>query len=246
MLLPWLCMGAFGCWENSWRGAVYPQKRSLGNVVGAAGVVVLSVLCKRLGWPRFQYLCVSMFVNRECGSIKGKCGVIALACKEPTAHKTKTPNPLLQSKNGNSLNCPCFSVHAFLALVTVCHETEYTAQLSAWFFCAACVPSPEQSSSQWVWRGKGGRDKAEYRSFTSAKTTQPPRHLLQLSRTSWLLGCLQVLVCLVMYSTWLAIVSYWWRRLFSPLLRSSQPFFFKPCLFSLCDANYFLFVESLA
>lgn len=105
------------------------KKRSLGNVVGAAGVVVLSVLCKCLGWPRFQYLCVSMFVNRECGSIKGKCGVIALACKEPTAHKTKTPNPLLQSKNGNSLNCPCFSVHAFLVLVTVCHEIEYTAQL---------------------------------------------------------------------------------------------------------------------
>lgn len=113
-------MATFGYWENTWRGSVYPQKRSLGNVASSAGVVVLSVLCKSLGWFRLQYSRVSMFVGRECGNIKAKCGGTALACK-PKVHKARSPNPLLQSKNGNSLNCPCFSVHAFFALFTGCH-----------------------------------------------------------------------------------------------------------------------------
>ena len=48
-------------------------------------------------------MCVFMFVGGECGSIRrgGKCGVTALAYKEHMVHKTKDPDPLLQSKNGN-------------------------------------------------------------------------------------------------------------------------------------------------
>lgn len=38
--------------------------------------------------------------------------------RSPWFTRQKNPNPLLQSKNGNPLNCPCFSVCAFLALVT--------------------------------------------------------------------------------------------------------------------------------
>lgn len=145
-----------------------------------------------------------MFVGRECGNIKAKCGGTALACK-PKVHKARSPNPLLQSKNGNSLNCPCFSVHAFFALFTGCHwDWMYstTFLFLVFFVLSDCVPFPGQTSSLWVQRGTGGTEEAEYRSFTSAEAIQPSRHFLQLSKEfcgSWdACKCLSAMLCTVL------------------------------------------------
>lgn len=186
-----------------------------------------------------------MFASTERGSIGGKCGVTDLACKEPMLHRTRNPNPLLQSENGSSSSYPCLSGHAFLALVTGCHETECTAQLSAYLLllCSLCS-FPWANQLTVSVEGKGWEGQCRIQEFHFCQNHTTTKTLAAIIQN--ILGCLQVLVCYVMHSTWLAIVSHWWRRLFSPWLRSSQPLFCKPCLFSLCHTNYFLFVECIA
>lgn len=110
-------------------------------------------------------------------------------------------------------------------------------------FCSLCS-FPWANQLTVSVEGKGWEGQSRIQEFHFCQNHTTTKTLAAIIQN--ILGCLQVLVCYVMHSTWLAIVSHWWRRLFSPWLRSSQPLFCKPCLFSLCHANYFLFVECIA